>query len=360
MATTHAMEKRNRQNKAPFQLLLLPAELRLQVYLHLFSATRLAYGERVMTRISPKYKRMKPAPNSLAILRSCLLINREIESSWISQVLFTFERVHDLLEKLSSVPRAVVERIRHIRVDANPLTSVRPLNYRNSVFVKLAWALKLIPGLCLDTLTIIGDDRPELTYAALDELVRFGDEWRELYYVTVDSKMLGFRRVQMFDQTIYGRQPQPSTWARVVAGRDGADSGASVTMYRATVPNAPGAVMNAHNRRAFEQELQPGESIESFGVGEERELMREGHARRELLVIVQRGKHATLAGNATVPYHKDDIRHTARVMTWPEVREMHHWGPLTIEDDGGVTEDRQMVECDSYDDINEYNITPLD
>jgi hypothetical protein len=173
---------------------------------------------------------MKPAPNFLAILRSCRSINREIGSSWIGQVLFAFESVHDLLERLSSVPRNVVEQMRHIRVGSQPILLLPPPDYRNKVFVKLVWALKLLPGLRLDTLMVLGDYGPEVAYITLDGLVKYGNEWRELHYITADSKMLGFRKVQFYHEILYARKPQPSTWSRIMAERDGVDSGASVTI----------------------------------------------------------------------------------------------------------------------------------
>jgi hypothetical protein len=216
--------------------------------------------------------------------------------------LFAFERVHDLLEKLSSVPRSVVEQIRHIHIGSQPILLLPPTDYRNKVFVKLVWALKLLPGLRLDTLTVLGDYGPEVAYITLDGLVNNGNEWRELRYLTAESRMLGFRRVQFYHQILYARKPQPSTWSRVMAERDSVDSDAAVTIYRPTQANAPGTVINPHNRQTFEQELQPGERLESFGVDEDPELMHEDNARKELLVVVRRGEHARITENATVPF----------------------------------------------------------
>ncbi|KAL3486493.1 hypothetical protein BJX62DRAFT_241917 [Aspergillus germanicus] len=354
------MEKPHRKYETPSRFLLLPPEIRLQVYRHLFSATRLTHGQRPITRISTKHKLMKPAPNSLAILRSCRSINREIGSSWLGQVLFAFERVHDLLEKLSSVPRGVVEQIRHIRVGSQPIILLPPPEYRNKVFVKLVWALKLLPGLRLDTLTVLGDYGHEVAYITLDGLVNYGSKWRELHYITGDSKMLGFRRVQFYHQILYARKPQPRTWSRVTTQRDGVDSGASVTIYRSTQANTPGTIINPQKRQRFEQELQLGESLESFGVGEDPELMHGVNAGKELLVVVRRGEHAKVAEDATATFHKDDVRHASEVMTWPEIKEIYDWQPSDSEDEGGSGEEKELVEYDSYVDVNEYTIMPLD
>jgi hypothetical protein len=273
--------------------------------------------------------------------------------------LFAFERVHDLLEKLSSVPRGVVEQIRHIRVGSQPILLLPPPDYRNKVLVKLVWALKLLPGLRLDTLTVLGDYGPEVAYITIDGLVNYGNEWRELRYITGDSRMLGFRRVQFYHQILYARKPQPSTWSRVMAERDGVDSGAAVAIYRSTQANTPGTVINPQNRQRFEQELQPGESLESFGVGEDPELMHEDNARKELLVIVRRGEHAKIVEDTTVPFHKDDIRQVFGVMTWPEIKERYDWQPSDSEDEVGSGEEQGLVEYDSYVDVNEYTIMPL-
>ncbi|KAL2851272.1 hypothetical protein BJX68DRAFT_266181 [Aspergillus pseudodeflectus] len=349
------MDKPKRQTEVS-RFLLLPPEVRLLVYRYLFSSTRLTHGQRPITRISATHKMMKPVPNSLAILRSCRFINREIGSSWLGQVLFAFERLHDLLEKLSSMPRPVVEQIRHIRVGSQPILLPSPPQYGDSVFVRLVWALKLLPGLCLDTLTVFGDHGPDVAYITLDDLVNCGNKW---HYITGDSNMLGFRRVRSIDG-VYGRMPQPSTWSRVMAERDGVDSGASVTIYRSTQTKIPGAVTNPHNRQRFEQELQLGERLESFGVDEDPELMHEDNARKELLVIVRRGQHAEIAEDTAWPCHKNDVRLASGAMTWPEIMDMYEWQPLDSEDETGFGEVKQLVEYDGYIDVDEYTIIPLD
>ncbi|KAL3447172.1 hypothetical protein BJX65DRAFT_308236 [Aspergillus insuetus] len=297
-----SIDKPHRQDETAARFLLLPPEMRLQVYRPLFSSTRLTHGQRPITRISTMHKLMKPAPNSLAILSSCRSINRQIGSSWIGQVLFGFERVHDLLEKLSSVPRGVVEQIRHIRVGSQPILLLLPPDYRNKVFVKLVWALKLLPGLRLDTLTVLGDYGPEVAYITLDGLVNCENGWRELHYITADCKMLGFRRVQFYHQIL----------------------------------------------------------LESFGVDEDPELMHEDNARKERLVVVRRGEHAKIAEDATETFHKDDIRHASGVMTWPEIKETYDWQPSDSEDEARSGEEQEFVEYDSYVDVNEYTNMPLD
>jgi hypothetical protein len=119
-------------------------------------------------------------------------------------------------------------------------------------------------------------------------------------------------------------------------------------------------VINPHNRQRFEQELQPGERLESFGVDEDPELMHEDNSRKELLAVVRRGEHAKIAQDATGPFHKDDIRRASGVMTWPEIKERYDWQPSNSEDEAGSGEEQGLVEYDSYVDVNEYTIMPLD
>jgi hypothetical protein len=107
--------------------------------------------------------------------------------------------------------------------------------------------------------------------------------------------MLGFAKMDMFGADPHCRKPQPSTWDEIVRQRDGANSGASVIVYRSTQSDAPGTVTNPRTRQIFEQKLSPSKDLEKFGVTEDKELLEGTGKGKELLVIVKRGHAANIA-----------------------------------------------------------------
>src|SRR2546429_1002562 len=189
-------------------LLQLPRELRDQIYTCLFASTRITFGER-NSRITTKT--MKPAPNSLAILRTCRQINQEAGALWLNHVLFNFENPEDLLDKLSTLPSTTLSQIRHVRTGGRPLM-LQPIGDDDDVYYRLVWALKLLPGLRLNTLTVLGSSGGEIAYDTLEGLIKYGNGWKELHFITPNSTMLGFAKVVMFMADPYWRKPQPSTW----------------------------------------------------------------------------------------------------------------------------------------------------
>ncbi|KAL2011624.1 hypothetical protein VTN00DRAFT_4342 [Thermoascus crustaceus] len=217
-------------------LLQLPGELRNQIYMCLFTSTRLSFGERSISRI--ERKTFKPAPNSLFF------------------VLFSFENPEDMLDKLSALPPATLSQICHVRVGGRPLM-LTPIGDEDDVYYRLAWALK------------------------------YGNGWRELHFITPNSKFLGFAKVDMLMADPYWRRPQPSTWKDILLQRDGVDSGASVTIYRSTQSDDPGAVISSRTCQLFEQKISSPENL-------------------------QRTRWP--------PYMPEDIREWAHGLTWAEIR----------------------------------------
>jgi hypothetical protein len=89
----------------------------------------------------------------------------------------------------------------------------------------------------------------------------------------LNSKMLGFAKVEMFMAEPYWRKPQPSTWDGILCQRHGANSGASVVIYRSTQPYPPGTVFSPCTRQMFEQKVSSSEDLATFGVIEDEELL---------------------------------------------------------------------------------------
>jgi hypothetical protein len=261
---------------------------------------------------------MIPSPNALAILRTCRQIKEEAGALWLGHILFNFENPEFLLDKLSTLPSATLSKIRHIRTGARLMTllPVRLDSFYSVAHYRLVWALKLLPGLCLDKLTVPGPTYGSLAYETLEELIKYGNGWRELHFITRDSAMLGITNNHM---PKHQPKPQPSTWNEILCQRDGANSGASVTIYRSTRPGWTGTVINSRTRQIFEQKASFPADLEIFAVTKDRELSQE-MGNRELLVIAKRGRSANIAEQDRPPYMLNDIRQWAHGMTWTQIR----------------------------------------
>jgi hypothetical protein len=333
--------------------LQIPRELRDKIYFCLFGSTRITFGKRSTSRITTKT--MKPAPNALAILRTCHQINQEAGALWLGHVLFNFENPEDLLDKLSTLPSVSLSQIRHIRTSGRPLM-LQPPGYDDDVYYRLVSALKLLPGLRLDKLNVLGSSGGEVAYDTLEGLIKYGNGWRELHFIAPNSTMLGFAKMDMFMADPYWRKPQPSTWDEILRKRDGANSGASITIYRSTQSDAPGTVTNPCTRQIFEQKASSSEGQENFGVIEDKELCGGEGKGKELLFIVKRGRAANIEEQDRPPYKLEgDIRQWAHGMSWAEIRrQCIDFLMDDDEDDDFRTEEDEEVEVDNYKMVDEY------
>ena len=340
-------------------LLQLPGELRNQIYNCLFASTRLTFVERSTGRIT--HKTMRPAINSLAILRVCRQINQEARSLWLGKILFSFEHVEDLLDKFSTLPSSTLSQIRNVRTGGRPLM-LQPIGGRNDVYYSLAWALELLPGISLDNLTILGSSCGVISYDTLEELIKHGNGWRELHFITANSEMLGFAKAPTFIADQYWRKPQPSTWNDILLRRDGANSGASVTIYRSTQSHSPGTVIDPRTRQIFEQKVPSPRELETFGVAKDKQLLAEDEIGKKVLVVVKRGHGANIGEQDTPPYYSmDNTRHG---MTWAEIKRQRidFSIPIDDNDDGGYHFLAEGYENDEVDDcigVDDYVWEPF-
>ncbi|KAF2458242.1 hypothetical protein BDY21DRAFT_284293 [Lineolata rhizophorae] len=309
MAPAHATNP-----QAESRLLRLPRELRDEIYAWLFSSTRLSSGTKSFRWGK---RRMKPAPNSLALLRTCRQINHEVGHTWLRHVLFSFECPEAMLDKLSALPPETVSQIRHVRTGGMPLV-LKPTFDEYDHIYELVWVLKLLPQLRLDTLTVLGPAYGDIAYETLEGLVRKGNGWKVLRYVVPNSTMLGFAEIARFrNEPPYRRGPQPGAWQSVLSGRDGDESDASVKVYRAVQPES--SALNPKECCLFEQRIDPLDRSDKFGVKEDVGLMTPGEKRKELLVVVKRGHGVEIAEKDTPPYASPEIREWASGMSWAEI-----------------------------------------
>lgn len=369
MAKTRKKNKSGRKPHKPAQtpappadpqtgsrLFLLPQELRDAIYEHLFTSTRFTHGERYVTRLA--CLRITPAPNGLALLRTCRRARAEIADSWLGMVLFSFEDPQTMLDKLTSIPRMVLGKVRRVRITGDTLM----LSYGDQdVYYRLTSALALLTGLRLDTLTVLGPRGAEVSYDTLDGLIADSRGWRELRYVCHTSEVLSFKRMPLSFGDEYRRRPQPSHWRGVLERRDGKDSGTAVEIYRSTVPDSPGSVLRAETRVAFTQEPKSAAESEDFGLEEDLALTADGERLKEVLVVAKRGDGADIEQreDSFVDY---DIRWHFSGKTWAEIRaecidrfgaEDEDWSS-DDDDDGG-----EPVEADIYGHVDEVAWPPL-
>jgi hypothetical protein len=201
-------------------LLELPRELRDNVYFFLFSSTRLTYG-----------KTVKPARHALSMLLTCRQIYDEAAPLWLGQVRFNFESAEAMLDKLSLRTPALLAQLRHLRVRGDTLMLSF---YSDNIYYRLPWAMKLLPNLHLTQLVVLASVYPPGNYDTLTQLIRHGSGWKQLLFIAPNSDFLTFRANERVTVDTYWRQPQPSAWNNELLLRDGAQSGSSVQLYRAT------------------------------------------------------------------------------------------------------------------------------
>jgi hypothetical protein len=296
------------------RLLRLPRELRDEIYRYVFASTRISSGERhVKDRLRNTI--IKSSPTALAILRTCRLIGLEAGYLWLSHVTFSFERPEDLLDKISGIPTHTLSQIRHIRVGGGWL-ELQSLEDDCDTLYSLAMALKLLPALNLDTLTVIGHQNGPDAYSTVDGLIQEGNGWKELRFIAPNSNMLDF--------WMWGdyHKPQPGAWNSILEARDGAESGASVTVYRSKEPKArPGSVCKPAMRMLCEQSVSASEELAEFGAVVDESLWTPEQRGKELLVIAKRGHNANIMEPDQPPYEcAGDIRHWAGKMSWPKIK----------------------------------------
>ncbi|KAF2473696.1 uncharacterized protein BDR25DRAFT_256533 [Lindgomyces ingoldianus] len=310
------------------RLLELPREPRDEIYSWVLASTRVTFGEMPGVYYGIKLTINKSHPYSLALLYTCRQIKAEVRSHWISWVVFNFQTPESLLDTLTKLPTVKVAAIRHIRVNGRPVMLSLA---HDDVYYRLAWSLKLVPHLQLDTLTVLGGSANNISggpaqvdYNTLDGLIASGTGWKELYYITPNSSILSFQKTERFGQT-YLRKPQPDTWRSALSQRDGPDSGASVIIYRSRT-SIPGSIVNHIERETFEQVVAP-QDLEDFAIEKDPVLTSPSEQHKEVFVVVKRGRDANITEASMPPYNQDyGIRALALNMTWAQVREYYTEG----------------------------------
>ncbi|KAF3057689.1 hypothetical protein CFAM422_012204 [Trichoderma lentiforme] len=307
------------------RLMGLPQELRLMIYAFLFSSTRFTSGERCGWDMVIRH--FIPAPHGLAILISCRQAYIEIGRSWIGRVLFCFETVKAMVDKLADIPLETRSMIRHIRVSGHPMT----FHYSEGLVQYDTYqVLKLLSGLKLDRLTVCGTGEAQSSYDSLNCLVKYSDGWKELHYKSHTSGFIGYKVAwldeldELIGENRFLREPQPGGWQRTLEDRDGSNSGASVTIYRSNIPYLDVTepyISNKGTWTKFTQELAPDQDIEEYQDEEDARLMADGEIEKEMLVVVKRGRGVDYEEKQGSPYlEQGDIREELPGKTWAEIK----------------------------------------
>lgn len=344
----------------------LPQEIRDHIWTQLFYSTRFTCGERPTSRI--RSVKIKPAPNGLALLRTCRRAQLEIGDSWLRHVLFCFEDIEAMLDKLSVLSVDTLSKLRHMRVSGDTLMLSYP---DDDAFYRLVSALKLLPGRQLDQLTVLGGHGIQVRYDSLGSLIRDSKGWKTLRYICHSSAMLGFPSehdtshpmANWEAQPEYWRKPQPTHWQTVMVGRDGAASNPSVTVYRAKVPGLYGSILDPSRRVKFEQKPHHGQDLRADVFPADPELMTGDEQKKELMVVVKRGSGVNYEEKKDSPFIQFDIRRDLPEMTWKQIRALCIDDQFDGEDEeeGWPHSDKEddPLEADVYKDVDEYIWTSL-
>jgi len=313
----------------------LPQEIRDEIYANVFRSIHFTHkwydeGRRAGTS-TPE--------TGLALLRTCHRVRDEIGLFWLHHVLFDFSTPRKMLDVLADIPITLRRQIRYVCVSGNELmTDHEPWSPYHTSQV-----LKMLPGLELDTLTVIVDQfwGPLASFRNLYDLIRDSDGWKELHYLLDSPEPFAYKAV-VFDvnnarmlRTDCSPRPQPSDLQNTLEQRDGQASHPSVVVYQAAATAAPGAdmpVLHPCIQKVFNQLREVFAPYERFLVKLEdaTPIALEQFERRHFLVVVKRGvgvEYAEKEGSPYLPY--GDMREDFPGMTWKEIRVP----PVTEHDD---------------------------
>jgi hypothetical protein len=313
----------------------LPQEMRNRIYRQVFSSTRFNSGLSMDAPGPFGIFLVRPPPNGLSLLLTCRRAHLEIGDSWLRHVLFIFQDAYTMLDTLSALPIDKLSQIRHLRVRGDTLKLFFP---STRVTYCLAEIFKLLPGLQLDQLTVIGSFcTPYVKYETISGLVEHGDGWKTLRYINYNSDPLGFAsrhagsrpepKASWEMRPYYWRKPQPQHWQAAIEARDGAASGASVIIYRAKLTAAEArrsllgcSILNPNDRVRFRQPPGPDEPLDPHIFPADPELMSRAERDKALMVVVKRGAGVDYQEKADSPFAERDIRRELPGRTWQQIR----------------------------------------
>ncbi|CAJ2499838.1 Uu.00g026910.m01.CDS01 [Anthostomella pinea] len=243
---------------------------------------------------------LHPLRHSLALLRVRRRMRNDIVSSWIRQVVFNYESVPTMMRKLAFVPDETGAMIRHLRVRGNAIGwRIDREEWQESY---LDEALDTLSGLRLDSLTVLASYSMIDSYRNLDRLINKGMGWKALRFIACNTCMLDpVLERHDFALLFSRRQPQPSSWRNVLLKRDGAESLASLALYR----SATRAMAYSSEYRLLEK-FEPDIEYHNFGNDGQMSSLNFNKPYSELICIVRRG--AKVEYEVLSPETEDEIQ----------------------------------------------------
>ena len=302
----------------------VPQEIRDLIYEQLFRSTRLSHGYAAMDNVICGEVLITPDPHSLALLRTCRRIRFEIGGRWKRHVLFNFHDIATMMNKLTSIPREDLSELRHVRVRAE-ISLVLRGRYRDLFSMDLPGSfvhyLNLLPGLRLDTLTILDtstiDDHYRLSALAVANLIKHGEGWRELRIISLRGELLYKNAVEVPGLRAF--------WVAQLKSRDGPNPQSSLEVRRFTPGTKTFSAILAPQEdrsRRPNQGSRPSLSLWGRYTG----YSRRGLYSQDIMIIVKRGKrvdvqqkgHVTSLRSIRAELSTDDARSLQN--KWPAIR----------------------------------------
>ncbi|KAL8838829.1 MAG: hypothetical protein Q9170_001984 [Blastenia crenularia] len=282
----------------------LPLEIRQHVFEWYFSSLNWVY----------------PHFHAPPILLASRQLHNEAKPYYWRNAHLEFSSTKQLLDFLTQIDNTTLTHLRHISVHGYPLPVYQnPDNPDSPSFYTtyfFEYILPLFPGLQLSNLRVrspwhgegVDEDSwgHEAAYHSVATFIESQGFNRLIYIVAHDRFMKPVEWTTSHHGTTEvktsERQPQPSTWDAMLKARDGADSGASVTMYR--------VLDNGTRRVPLETEFET--------VHPESESITEGHIEVEVergrdVDYVQRGEH--------IGPFAQQLSHLFKELTWKQILE---------------------------------------
>lgn len=225
-----------------------------------------------------------------------------------------------------------------------------------------------MPGLQLDTFTVLSPGEDDYDYEVLDALIEYGDGWKELRFICQISSQLGYE----FPDNVYRskhsrnypRKPQPAHWASVMNTRDGIQNQPSVTIYRSVRPGEPCSVMHEATRVIIEQMLLKEKEPVTFAETRYPPAMslKKKEEALEFMVVVKRGKGINYQEGEHPRYLTaiSDIRKDFPHKTWAEIKSRFLYWSDDGTYHGSYCYHRKPPVMDIYKHVQEYTWCELE
>lgn len=184
----------NHPGSSPF--LKLPGEIRNEIYLFLFSSTRISFGEEMWSNEKRRRGKLyvRPSMHSLSLLHTCRQIHIEANPLWTGMLLLHFGSSHAMINRILAFPKAKIGDIRQLRLrwsyDFQTRYDTMPDVHNCDIgFMHTLYLLRL------ERFTILFDQSSgvyvqEKTAYAIFQLMRCGSYWKELHCIINNSSIL--------------------------------------------------------------------------------------------------------------------------------------------------------------------------